>query len=59
MPVLGIGVDVVHVPRIVSLMQRGRTEAFAARILSPQETRDWKDIATGNVISQARFLAVR
>ncbi|CAO3595742.1 unnamed protein product [Absidia cylindrospora] len=35
--ILGIGVDIVHFPRIVKLISRTGREPFARRILSPKE----------------------
>ncbi|ORX50173.1 4'-phosphopantetheinyl transferase [Hesseltinella vesiculosa] len=35
--ILGIGIDIVHVPRIVQLVSRRGRERFAKRILSQQE----------------------
>ncbi|KJA30016.1 hypothetical protein HYPSUDRAFT_60851 [Hypholoma sublateritium FD-334 SS-4] len=58
MPILGIGVDLVHVPRIVSLLSRRTPEKFAAKILSPQEYQQWQDIDASNP-QRVRFLAVR
>ncbi|GJE84600.1 4'-phosphopantetheinyl transferase [Phanerochaete sordida] len=57
MAILGIGVDVVHVPRIAALIRRRGTEPLAARILSPRELDDWR--AVRDLSAQTRFLAVR
>ncbi|KAK0206474.1 4'-phosphopantetheinyl transferase [Desarmillaria ectypa] len=54
--ILGIGVDVVHLPRIVALIARRGPERFAQRILSNEELQSWKTIQEGD---HARFLAVR
>ena len=58
MPILGIGVDLVHVPRIVSLISRRTPEKFAAKILSPQEYQQWQNIDATSP-QRIRFLAVR
>ncbi|KAK0486884.1 4'-phosphopantetheinyl transferase [Armillaria luteobubalina] len=54
--ILGIGVDVVHVPRIAALVARRGPERFAQRILSNEELLSWKTIHEGD---RSRFLAVR
>ncbi|PBK72648.1 4'-phosphopantetheinyl transferase [Armillaria solidipes] len=54
--ILGIGVDVVHVPRIAALIARRGPEIFAQRILSNEELQSWKTIHEGD---RSRFLAVR
>ncbi|EKM59716.1 uncharacterized protein PHACADRAFT_205934 [Phanerochaete carnosa HHB-10118-sp] len=59
MAILGIGVDVVHVPRILALIQRRGPEPFAARILSSLEMQDWRALRSSDLLVQARFLAVR
>ncbi|KAJ6614308.1 4'-phosphopantetheinyl transferase superfamily [Mycena sp. CBHHK59/15] len=53
MSVLGIGVDVVHVPRIAALLSRRNPQRFASRILSPQEA------AQTHLLADPTFLAVR
>ncbi|KAL4241312.1 4'-phosphopantetheinyl transferase domain superfamily protein [Abortiporus biennis] len=59
MGILGIGVDIVHLPRILSLVQRRSAEKLAKRILSTQELADWKKISGKPESQQAQFLAVR
>ncbi|KAK0468283.1 4'-phosphopantetheinyl transferase [Desarmillaria tabescens] len=54
--ILGIGVDVVHLPRIAALIARRGPERFAQRILSNEELQSWKAI---HEVDRARFLAVR
>ncbi|KAK0453557.1 4'-phosphopantetheinyl transferase [Armillaria borealis] len=54
--ILGIGVDVVHVPRIAVVIARRGPERFAQRILSNEELQSWKTIHEGD---RSRFLAVR
>ncbi|KAJ7283718.1 4'-phosphopantetheinyl transferase superfamily [Mycena rebaudengoi] len=53
MCVLGIGVDVVHVPRIAALLRRRNPHRLASRILSPQES------AQLELLTDPTFLAVR
>ena len=55
MSILGIGVDVVHLPRIASLVARRGPEQFARKILSHSELNDWNAGHPEHV----RFLAVR
>jgi 4'-phosphopantetheinyl transferase superfamily len=56
MGILGIGVDVVFVPRITSLISRRGAPRLASRILSVPELSDWNASPPAN---QNRFLAVR
>ncbi|KAI0786321.1 hypothetical protein C8Q75DRAFT_267302 [Abortiporus biennis] len=58
MGILGIGVDIVHLPRILSLVQRRSAEKLAKRILSTQELADWKKISGKPESQQAQFLAM-
>lgn len=44
MGIIGIGIDIVHVPRIVSLVCRRTPAKFAARILSPSEFTEWQTL---------------
>ncbi|KIM46250.1 hypothetical protein M413DRAFT_64751 [Hebeloma cylindrosporum] len=59
MTILGIGVDLVHIPRIVSLLERRNPEKFAAKILSPQEYTQWVSLGSSEPSVRLRFLAVR
>lgn len=59
MAILGVGVDVVHLPRILALVQRRGAEALASRILSPPEMQEWQAKRASDVSVHARFLAVR
>lgn len=59
MPILGIGVDLVHVPRIVSLIKRRGSGRLASRILSQEELARWKEIPSNDEPRSVRFLAVR
>ncbi|KAH7909836.1 4'-phosphopantetheinyl transferase superfamily-domain-containing protein [Hygrophoropsis aurantiaca] len=54
----GIGVDVLHLPRIVSLCSRRRSGKLASRILSMDEMVVFNTLAHEEQ-RQARFLAVR
>ena len=63
MTILGIGVDLVHVPRIAQLLQRRGADKFASKILSTNEYAQWKSTfaAPADLDDHrcARFLAVR
>jgi len=41
MGIIGVGIDIVHTPRIASLVARRTPTKFAARILSPSERHEW------------------
>lgn len=61
--IVGIGVDVLHLPRLVSLTSRQKAGSarLAARILSAQELAHWNEIRTSDELGAAslRFLGVR
>ncbi|KAG0709562.1 4'-phosphopantetheinyl transferase [Suillus ampliporus] len=62
MTILGIGVDILHLPRLIGLLNRRGSEAFATRILSSQELRSLELLTEqheGKSDSTARFLGVR
>ncbi|KAG2056496.1 4'-phosphopantetheinyl transferase [Suillus hirtellus] len=63
MPILGIGVDILHLPRLISLLSRRGSEAFATRILSSQELRTFQLLAEQHGEDDtkriAQFLGVR
>jgi hypothetical protein len=59
MTILGIGVDLVHIPRITSLLRRRNPEKFAAKILSAQEYNQWVSLGSSEPSIRLRFLAVR
>ena len=73
MGIVGVGIDIVHLPRIVSLATRRTPAKFASRILSPSEFREWEILSPpttststvtpkeSNPIGEdwVRFLAVR
>ena len=42
MGIIGIGIDIVHIPRIASLVARRSPTKLATRILSPSELREWE-----------------
>ena len=42
MGIIGIGIDIVHAPRILSLVSRRTPSRLATRILSPSELQQWK-----------------
>ncbi|KAG2077484.1 4'-phosphopantetheinyl transferase [Suillus decipiens] len=63
MPILGIGVDILYLPRLISLLSRRGSEAFATRILSCQELQTFRllaerhgEVKTGKI---TQFLGVR
>lgn len=59
MAILGIGVDVLHLPRVLALIRRRTESRFASRILSAKEFSEWDAMPLDNVQSRLRFLAVR
>ena len=74
MGIIGVGIDVVHIPRIVSLVTRRTPTKLASRILSPSEFSDWKILSPPTTsavtprdsnpiwaesLESVRFLAVR
>ena len=56
MPILGIGVDLVNIPRITALLSRRDPQRFASRILSPDELALWHSMPLNR---RVQFLAVR
>jgi holo-[acyl-carrier protein] synthase len=56
MAILGIGVDLVNIPRITALLSRRDSQRFASRILSPDELALWQSIPLNR---RVQFLAVR
>lgn len=61
MPILGIGVDIVHVPRIAKILQRTYGSRLATKILSPPEQARWGELHAHDSPEETRlrFLAVR
>lgn len=74
MGIIGVGIDIVHAPRIVSLIVRRTPTKLATRILSPSELREWGAISPPTAVPSSttkrdlgalmaekwfRFLAVR
>lgn len=57
--ILGIGVDIVHLPRIAALVKRRSCEKLVRRILSLQELQDWTRLRGSDDQQEIRFLAVR
>ena len=53
MGVIGIGVDIVHVPRLASLVRRRSPAKFAVRILSPSELSEWKTLSPSTTSAPA------
>ncbi|KAI0921488.1 hypothetical protein AcW1_004553 [Taiwanofungus camphoratus] len=56
---IGIGVDVVYLPRIVSFIKRRTARRLASRILSNDELAAWDSIPPRDDLRRTRFLAVR
>lgn len=54
-----IGIDILHVPRIVALIQRRGALKLASRILSPVELDAFRASHDHDVGVAARFLGVR
>lgn len=59
MGILGIGVDVLHVPRILELIKRRTAARLATRILSETESAVWQVIPPSEHDQRTQFLAVR
>ena len=59
MGVLGIGVDILRVPRIAALVQRKSALRLASRILSQPELSVWNNMVNKDADTRLRFLAVR
>ncbi|KAI0824602.1 4'-phosphopantetheinyl transferase [Trametes gibbosa] len=59
MGILGIGVDVAHIPRIIRLIERRSPTKLAHRILSGKELAAWNVIPFEDEARRTRFLAVR
>ncbi|KAI1792860.1 4'-phosphopantetheinyl transferase [Ganoderma leucocontextum] len=59
MGILGIGVDILHVPRIARLLDGHTAGRFARRILSEKELPVWNAIPHADHARRARYLAVR
>ena len=61
MTILGIGIDVVHVPRIAAILRKKHADRFASRILSPAEFSSWMELkaASKDERDLVRFMAVR
>lgn len=59
MTILGIGVDLVHIPRIAALLNRALSGRLASRILSPEEATEYDTLPAYDTTKRVRFLAVR
>ena len=57
MAILGIGTDILYLPRIASLVKRRSAERFVARILSNHEHDQWRSLCC--TTERLRFLGVR
>ena len=51
MGIIGIGIDIVHVPRIARLVARRTPAKLATRILNPNELQEWKKISSPASVS--------
>ena len=45
MGIIGVGIDIVHAPRIAALVARQTPMKLATRILSPSELREWEKLS--------------
>ncbi|KAI0771920.1 4'-phosphopantetheinyl transferase [Trametes elegans] len=59
MGILGIGVDVVYLPRVAALIRRRTSAKLACRILSEHELPVWHAIPLADEARRLRYLAVR
>jgi holo-[acyl-carrier protein] synthase len=63
MPILGIGVDILHLPRLINLLSRRGSKAFATKILNSQELRTFQLLAEqhgeDDIGRVTQFLGVR
>ena len=59
--IVGVGVDVLHLPRLVKLVERQSSgmQRLAKRILTDAETSDFKELANSSQETRLKFLAVR
>ena len=59
--IVGVGVDVLHLPRLVKLVERQSSgmQRLANRILTDAETSDFKELANSSQEARLKFLAVR
>ena len=59
--IVGVGVDVLHLPRLVKLVERQSSgmQRLANRILTDAETSDFKELANSSPEARLKFLAVR
>lgn len=61
MTILGIGVDIVHLPRIAALVARRGRDPLARRILSQEEYTEFLQRCSkdGNIEQQVMYLGSR
>jgi phosphopantetheinyl transferase (holo-ACP synthase) len=59
MAILGIGIDLVSLPRFRSLLARRAPDRLALRILSPSEHTLWTSRASWSADRELHFLATR
>ena len=59
--IVGVGVDILHLPRLVKLVQRQSSgiARLAQRILTDVEIADFQKLADSSEAARLKFLAVR
>jgi phosphopantetheinyl transferase (holo-ACP synthase) len=59
--IVGVGIDVLHLPRLVKLVERQSSgmRRLANRILTDAETSDFEKLASSSYEARLKFLAVR
>ncbi len=57
--ILGIGVDLLHIPRFRLLIRRRGLDRVARRILSKPEVTEFTNVSAGSSDIAERFLATR
>jgi len=58
--IVGIGVDLLHLPRLRSLLKRRNPQQLASRILSNEELQEWKEYQVDwNMKQKESYLALR
>jgi len=56
--ILGIGVDLLYLPRLRSLFSRRNPQQLASRILSKAELQEWREV-DWNMKQMESYLALR
>jgi len=57
--IIGIGVDILHIPRFLSFLRRRGDVAVARRILHPSEFEAWIQIPQGYTEQKTKYLSTR